>query len=116
MVVAEHGQAIAIISELLRESGTMTNVQELGGIGHRVVHGGESFHELILIDEAVIETIKELVPLAPLHNPASLTGIRVAMEHADSIPQVAVFDTLIYHLSSVHSCTRVSLRSPLYTV
>jgi len=102
MVVAEHGQAIAIMSELLRESGAMINVRELAGIGHRVVHGGESFHEPSLIDEEVIEAIEELVPLAPLHNPANLTGIRVAMEHASIVPQVAVFDTAFHQSIPEH--------------
>ncbi len=100
--VAEHVQAIAIMSELLRESETMTNVLELAGIGHRVVHGGEFFQEPTLIDEVVIKAIEELIPLAPLHNPANLTGIRVAMEHADAIPQVAVFDTAFHHSIPEH--------------
>ncbi len=102
MVVAEHGQAIAIMSELLRQSGAMTDVQELAGIGHRVVHGGESFHEPTLINEAVIEAIEELVLLAPLHNPANLIGIRVAMEHAPTVPQVAVFDTAFHQSIPEH--------------
>ncbi len=100
--VAEHGQAIAIMSELLTESGTMTNVQELAGIGHRVVHGGESFHAPCLIVDGVIEAIEELIPLAPLHNPANLTGIRVALEHAPAVPQVAVFDTAFHQSIPEH--------------
>jgi acetate kinase len=94
--VAEHRQAIKVMAELLRESGAMIDVRELAGIGHRVVHGGEAFHEPILIDDAVISAIEELIPLAPLHNPANLTGIRVAMDHAGDIPQVAVFDTAFH--------------------
>ena len=94
--VAEHRQAIKLMAELLRESGAMIDVRELAGIGHRVVHGGEAFHEPILIDDAVISAIEELIPLAPLHNPANLTGIRVAMDHAGDIPQVAVFDTAFH--------------------
>jgi len=100
--VSEHGRAIAIMSELLRESETMTNFQELAGIGHRVVHGGESFHEPTLINEAVIEAIEELVLLAPLHNPANLIGIRAAMEHAPTVPQVAVFDTAFHQSIPEH--------------
>jgi len=80
--VAEHRQAIMVMAELLRESGVMTDVKELAGIGHRVVHGGEAFHEPVLIDDGVIAAVEELIPLAPLHNPANLIGIRVAMEHA----------------------------------
>ena len=94
--VAEHRQAIMVMAELLRESGAMTDINELAGIGHRVVHGGEAFHEPVLIDDGVIGAVEELIPLAPLHNPANLIGIRVAMEHADTIPQVAVFDTAFH--------------------
>jgi len=94
--VAGHRQAIMVMADLLRESGAMTDVNELAGIGHRVVHGGEDFHEPVLIDDTVIAAVEELIPLAPLHNPANLTGIRVAMEHADKIPQVAVFDTAFH--------------------
>ena len=96
MVVAEHRQAIMVMAELLRESGAMTDIKELAGIGHRVVHGGEAFHEPVLIDDGVLAAVEELIPLAPLHNPANLIGIRVAMEHADTVPQVAVFDTAFH--------------------
>lgn len=102
LAVAEHRQAIALMAELLRESGTMTGVEDLAGIGHRVVHGGENFHEPILIDAHVIAAIEELVPLAPLHNPANLIGIRVAMEHAAKVPQVAVFDTAFHQSIPEH--------------
>ena len=77
-----------VMAELLRESGAMTDINELTGIGHRVVHGGEDFHEPVLINHAVIAAIEKLVPLAPLHNPANLMGIRVAMEHAAKVVQV----------------------------
>lgn len=94
--VAEHRQAIMVMVDLLRESGAMTDINELAGIGHRVVHGGEAFHEPVLIDDGVIGAVEELIPLAPLHNPANLIGIRVAMEHAGTIAQVAVFDTAFH--------------------
>ena len=85
--VAEHRQAI----------------RELAGIGHRVVHGGETFRQPTLIDDTVITAIEELVPLAPLHNPANLIGIRVALEHANTVPQVAVFDTAFHQTIPEHS-------------
>jgi acetate kinase len=62
-------------------------------IGHRVVHGGEAFHEPTLIGEKVIAAIEEYSPLAPLHNPPNLIGIRAAGAHFPGVPQVAVFDT-----------------------
>ncbi|MEM6795492.1 MAG: acetate/propionate family kinase [Acidobacteriota bacterium] len=66
-------------------------------VGHRVVHGGERFHDAVLIDDAVIEAIESCVALAPLHNPANLTGIEAAREALPDLPHVAVFDTA-FHL------------------
>ncbi|MET7333100.1 acetate kinase [Nonomuraea sp. NPDC005650] len=62
-------------------------------VGHRVVHGGTRFGEAVLVDDAVIKAIEELAPLAPLHNPVNLAGIRVARGAFPGVPQVAVFDT-----------------------
>ena len=101
--VSDHRQAIRLMGELLKESGSFSDISEIAAIGHRVVHGGEKFHEPVLIDQTVIETIERLVPLAPLHNPANLTGIRVTMEHAPDIPQVAVFDTAFHQTMPEHA-------------
>ncbi|NJP98974.1 acetate kinase, partial [Nonomuraea sp. FMUSA5-5] len=65
-------------------------------VGHRVVHGGDRFAEAVLIDDAVIAAIEELAPLAPLHNPVNLTGIRLALKVFPDVPQVAVFDTAFH--------------------
>jgi acetate kinase len=78
---------------------------ELLGIGHRVVHGGEAFREPVLIDEKVIETIRDLIPLAPLHNPANLLGIEAARQVFPGVPQVAVFDTAFHHSMPPHAFT-----------
>lgn len=102
-LVPGHRQAMKKMAELLRESGTLTTVRELTGIGHRVVHGGEFFHDPTLIDMRVIKAVEELIPLAPLHNPANLIGIREAMEHAPSVPQVAVFDTAFHQSIPEHA-------------
>ena len=101
--LTEHRQAISAMTELLRESGTMNDVDDLAAIGHRVVHGGEDFHEPVLLDATVIHTIEELVPLAPLHNPANLAGIRVSRELAPDTPQVAVFDTAFHQTIPEHA-------------
>ncbi|RQW97875.1 acetate/propionate family kinase [Micromonospora inaquosa] len=69
----------------------------LAAIGHRVVHGGRTFSAPVLIDDAVLAAIKNLVPLAPLHNPANLAGIEVARAALPDVPQVAVFDTAFHH-------------------
>ncbi|MBW1875663.1 MAG: acetate/propionate family kinase, partial [Deltaproteobacteria bacterium] len=77
--------------------------RDLLGIGHRVVHGGEAFREPCLIDERVIEAIRGLSSLAPLHNPANLLGIEVAMARRPDVPQVAVFDTAFHHTIPPHA-------------
>ncbi|MCL6415948.1 acetate kinase [Aestuariirhabdus sp. Z084] len=87
---ADHQQACARIVELLRE---LDLEQVIGAIGHRVVHGGERFKESTRIDSQVIDAISDCQSLAPLHNPANLTGIRVAQHHYPDKPHVAVFDT-----------------------
>jgi acetate kinase len=65
-------------------------------VGHRVVHGGTRFTEAVLVDDEVIAAIEELAPLAPLHNPVNLTGIRLARKAFPGVPQVAVFDTAFH--------------------
>jgi len=69
---------------------------KVDAIGHRVVHGGEKFKNPVLIDDEVIAEIKNLIPLAPLHNPANLEGIRVLRKKFPKIPQIAVFDTAFH--------------------
>ena len=94
--VADHEQGFRVINRVLRDTGALNDMTELAGIGHRVVHGGERFTQPTLIDAAVIDTIRTLIPLAPLHNPANLTGIEVALAGAPEVPQVAVFDTAFH--------------------
>jgi acetate kinase len=101
--VADHRAAIKVMSDMLQKSGALDDTAELAGIGHRVVHGGEAFHLPVRIDETVIAAIEELIPLAPLHNPANLMGIRVTMEHVADVPQVAVFDTAFHQSIPEHA-------------
>ncbi len=101
--IPDHKQAIMTMGQLLQESCVISSITGLSGIGHRVVHGGEIFTKPTFIDENVIKAIEKLIPLAPLHNPANLTGIRVAMEHAGDIPQVAVFDTAFHRSIPKHA-------------
>lgn len=77
----------------------------LGAIGHRVVHGGSKFSEPVLINQTVIDQIEELVPLAPLHNPGNLSGIRSAIRAFPGLPQVAVFDTAFHQSMPAASYT-----------
>lgn len=78
------------------EGKVIDSVSEIDAIGHRVVHGGEKFKESCLITDEVIETIRELSPLAPLHNPAGILGIEAARKVFGNIPMVAVFDTAFH--------------------
>ena len=113
LTVENHRAGFQLIGEVLTGSGALADSGELFGIGHRVVHGGEAFQEPALIDEKVIRTIRELIPLAPLHNPANLTGIEVALQFAPSVPQIAVFDTA-FHQSMPPPAYRYALPHDLY--
>jgi acetate kinase len=101
--VPDHRSAIELMATLLKEKEILPDVNELAGVGHRVVHGGEAFHEPVRITEKVLNRIRELVPLAPLHNPANITGIEVVMEQVPDVPQVAVFDTAFHQSIPEHA-------------
>jgi len=111
--VENHQQGFQLIGDVLNESGALRDSSELFGIGHRVVHGGEAFREPALIDEKVITTIRALSPLAPLHNPANLTGIAVGLQFAPGVPQIAVFDTA-FHQSVPPQAFHYALPLDLY--
>ncbi len=95
-VIGNHRDGLQVMGRLLRQSGALADIATLDGIGHRVVHGGEHFSAPVRIDHRVVAAIESLIPLAPLHNPANLVGIREAMAHAPGVPQVAVFDTAFH--------------------
>jgi len=95
-VLKNHHDALEQIISLLTEHEILKNFASLDAIGHRVVHGGEEFSKPTLVDESVIQKIRELIPLAPLHNGANLEGILVARKKAPFVPQVAVFDTAFH--------------------
>jgi acetate kinase len=111
--VADHQAGFELIGTVLGESGALQDTGELLGIGHRVVHGGEKFKQPTLINKKVIDTIRRLIPLAPLHNPANLLGIEVAMHSAPDVPQVAVFDTA-FHQSIPEHAFRYAIPRNLY--
>jgi len=111
--IASHQEGFQLIGDVLNESGTLGDSSELFGIGHRVVHGGEAFQAPALINAKVISTIRALIPLAPLHNPANLAGIEVALKFAPDVPQVAVFDTA-FHQSVPSQAFRYALPQDLY--
>jgi len=78
------------------ETQVIEGSQEIERIGHRVVHGGKEFEQPTLINAAVKERIRQLIPLAPLHNPANLQGIEIMEKFFPSLPQIAVFDTAFH--------------------
>lgn len=77
----------------------------LSAIGHRIVHGGKIFSASVKIDNTVLEQIKACIPLAPLHNPANVTGIECLQQHFPTLPQVAVFDTAFHQTMPAHAYT-----------
>lgn len=91
--ILNHTVAVNTVLEDLVAKGIVKNLDEINGVGHRVVQGGSYFSDSALINEDVIAKIKEMSSLAPLHNPANLTGIYAFLEVLPNIPQVAVFDT-----------------------
>lgn len=88
--VADHQAGLGQVFAAIEGSG------EIAGVGHRVVHGGERFSAPTLIDDDTVAAIRELVPLAPLHNPSNLAGIELARSVFETVPQVAVFDTAFH--------------------
>lgn len=94
--VADHAAALKQVADELAAQGLGLDSSELAAVGHRVVHGGTRFTEPALITDEVVEEIEKLIPLAPLHNPANVTGIKVARSLRPDLPQVAVFDTAFH--------------------
>lgn len=96
--IKDHEAALKRVVKILADEkiGVIKDAYEIEAIGHRVVHGGEDFSSPTIIDEKVIEAIKKMIPLAPLHNPANLKGIEVARDIFKKAKQVAVFDTAFH--------------------
>ncbi|MET8248617.1 acetate kinase [Streptomyces sp. NPDC005202] len=106
--IADHDAALKAVAAELARDGLGLDSPELAAIGHRVVHGGMFFTEPTVIDDAVLTEIERLIPVAPLHNPANLTGIRTAMALRPDLPQVAVFDTA-FHTTMPESAARYAI-------
>ncbi len=94
--VPDHAAALHLALELFDEIGPSLADAGIYAVGHRVVHGGERFSRPVVIDDDVVAAIHDLVPLAPLHNPANVQGIEVARELLGDVPHVAVFDTAFF--------------------
>ena len=93
----DHRAAVERALTFFADNGTDLATAGLAAVGHRVVHGGRTFHEPTVIDEHVISEIARISTLAPLHNPANLVGIEAAREALPDVPSVAIFDTAFFH-------------------
>lgn len=103
--IPEHTEGVKFIFSLLvdPEVGVIKDLKEINAVGHRVVHGGEKFNKSVLLTPEVIETIKSVSDLAPLHNPANLKGVEAVNELMPGLPQVGVFDTAFHQTMPAHS-------------
>ena len=96
--MADHTEAIRLVLEALTnpKTGVVKNLDEIGAVGHRIVHGGEKFASSTIINDEVLAAIEECNELAPLHNPANLIGINACKKLMPNTPMVAVFDTAFH--------------------
>ena len=96
--VNNHEEGIKLVVDQLldNEYGVIKDLKEIDAVGHRVVHGGEKFSGSVLITDDVIAAMKECIPLAPLHNPAGITGIEACQKALPGVPMVGVFDTAFH--------------------
>ena len=101
----DHGDAIQMVIDALvdPEIGVIASMDEIGAVGHRVVHGAEEFTESTIITEAVMKTLDKCTPLAPLHNPPNIIGINACTKIMPNTPQVAVFDTAFHQTMPPHA-------------
>lgn len=96
--INDHKTGIELVLKMITDPkiGSIKSLDEVAAVGHRVAHGGEYFNKSVLVTDDVIEKIKACIPLAPLHNPHNLMGIKVIKEVLGNIPQVCVFDTAFH--------------------
>ncbi len=94
----DHKKALELVLDAIanKEYGAIKSMDEIGAVGHRVVHGGEKFSESVIIDDDVMKAIEDCIELAPLHNPPNIMGIEACQELMPNTPMVAVFDTAFH--------------------
>jgi len=103
--MANHKVAIQQVLNVLtdKEIGVISEMSEIAAVGHRVVHGGEKFHESVIIDDEVMTALRACIELAPLHNPPNIIGIEACKEVMPNTPMVAVFDTAFHQTMPKHA-------------
>ncbi|ARK20598.1 acetate kinase [Sporosarcina ureae] len=94
--ITDHSMAVEMLLEHLLSEGVVSSYDEIDGLGHRVVHGGELYSDSVLITDEVIEKLEEISSFAPLHNPANIVGIKAFKKTLPNIPAVAIFDTAFH--------------------
>ncbi|HOB25711.1 MAG TPA: acetate kinase [Bacilli bacterium] len=95
-VLKNHEDAVKVLIDELVSNKVIKSLDEIEGVGHRLVHGGEKYSESVIIDDEVVKTVEELSPLAPLHNPANLMGVKAFQTKIPSAKQVGCFDTAFH--------------------
>ena len=103
--IADHEKALSLVFKTLTnvDNGFINDLGEIAAVGHRVVHGGATFNETVLVTDEVIENIRDCIELGPLHNPANLKGIEVCTRLLPKAPQLAVFDTAFHQTMPEHA-------------
>ncbi len=103
----DHQVAIHLIIKTLcdKSHGVVSSMEQISAVGHRVVHGGEKFTCSVRIDDAVLDAIKEVQHLAPLHNPPNISGIEAAQAVLPNVPHIAIFDTAFHQTMPKHAFT-----------
>jgi len=112
----DHSDAIKMVIEALTgpEHNVISDMKEIDAVGHRVVHGGEIFSGSVVIDDKVMDALRECIPLAPLHNPANIIGIEACQKAMPGTPQVGVFDTA-FHQQMPKKAYMYALPYEMYT-
>ena len=91
-----HSVAVEILLKTLLEKKVIKDLEEIKGVGHRLVHGGDKYNKSVIIDDDVMKTLKELIPLAPLHNPANIMGVEAFQKAIPNALEVGCFDTAFH--------------------
>ncbi len=114
--MSQHTDAIKGLIEFLlsEEYGCISNMSEIDAIGHRMVHGGEKFTKSVVVDEHLMKVLEDMIPLAPLHNPANIVGIRACMEAIPNKKNVVVFDTA-FHATMPKKAYMYAIPYDMYT-
>lgn len=94
--IQDHASAVQILLDMLISEGVVSSYDEIDGVGHRIVHGGEVFSDSVLIDDETLEQFEKLSNLAPLHNPANIVGVREFKKALPNAPAVGIFDTAFH--------------------